>query len=92
MVSMALLGVALAAAVRNRAAVLVAAVVWVTLAESLVGSLIRKPEYLPVAAVRGLVSGSTPETLGFAAAGAVLALYVVAAFAAALMSLRRDIA
>lgn len=92
MALMALLGLALAAAVRNRAVVLVAAVVWIALAEDLVGALIKSRELLPAAAVRALVSGSGgADALSTLPAALTLTGLVAVAFGIAATSVRRDV-
>jgi ABC-type transport system involved in multi-copper enzyme maturation permease subunit len=92
MVLMTLLGIALASIMRNRAVALVACVLWLSLAENMMGSLLRIPKLLPGAVVRGLVSGASPDGLAAAPAAALLAGFAATAFAAALLTLRRDVA
>lgn len=90
MVLVALLGVAFAAAVRNRTVALVAGIVWIALAEGIVGGLLRIGEYLPGAAVSGTVTGGGHD-LGAVASAAVLTCWTAVAYLAALVGLRRDI-
>lgn len=85
MVLTSLLAVALAAACRNRTTALVGGIVWMALAEGIVGGLLRIDDYLPFAAVGNLVSGD-------AAAAAVLAGWTAALLVVAAGSLRRDVA
>lgn len=93
MVLTALLGVALATAIRNRTVALVSVLLWLILFEDLFGSLLKVPELLPGAAVSGLVSDNAgPEALAAGPAAAVLATFVVAALAAAAITVRRDVA
>lgn len=87
-----LLGVGVAAAVRDRVVALVACVIWIALAENVVGSLLHIEHYLPTALVSALVEGTSSAGLSAAPAAAALSAYVVVAFAAAVVSLRRDIA
>jgi ABC-2 type transport system permease protein len=90
---MALLGVAVATAVRNRTVALISVLVWLILLEDLFGSLLKIPELLPGAAVRALVAADAgPEALAAAPAAAVLALFVAAALAVAADTVRRDVA
>lgn len=90
---LALLGVALATAIRNRTVVLVSVLVWLILLEDLFGSLLKIPELLPGAAVHALVSGEGgAEALAAAPAAAVLAVFVAAAFAVSAVTVRRDVA
>lgn len=92
MALLALLGVAIGGAVRNRTAALVGCVVALTLGETIVGGLVKAPEVMPSAAVHGLVTGGAgADVLAPFAAAAVLAAYVAAAGVAALIALRRDI-
>ena len=89
----ALLGVALAATVRNRAVVLVACLVWLALLENLVGSLFKIPELLPGAVVRAVVSGSGgPDALSTLGAALVLLTFAAAAGSLAVTRLRHDVA
>jgi ABC-2 type transport system permease protein len=90
MVLLCLLGVAFAAAVRNRTVALVAGIVWVALAEAVVGGLLRIREYLPASAVRSLVAGGAPD-LGALSSAAVLTCWTMTAYAAAVIALRRDV-
>jgi hypothetical protein len=90
---LALLGVALATAIRNRTVALVGVVLWLILLEDLFGALLKVPELLPGATVQALVSGDGgPEALAAGPAAALLALFVAAAFAIAAITVRRDVA
>lgn len=90
---MALVGVALATAIRNRTVVLISVLVWLILIEDLLGSLFKVPELLPGAAARALVTADAgPEALAAAPAAAVLALFAAAALAVAAVTVRRDVA
>lgn len=89
----AVLGVALAALVRNRAVVLVATLVWLALLENLVGALLKIPEVLPGAVVGALVSGTGGRgALGPGTAAVVLLATAAAAMVAALARLNDDVA
>jgi hypothetical protein len=92
MVFLAILGVAVGAAVRDRTIALVAVVLWFALVEDLVGALLDIERFLPGAAAQALVSASAAS-----ATSAPLGLLLLFAFAAvtavaASVSLRRDIA
>jgi ABC-2 type transport system permease protein len=90
---LALLGVALATAIRNRTVVIVSVLVWLILLEDLFGALLKIPELLPAAAVQALVSGDGgPDALAAAPAAAVLAAFIAVAFAVATVTVRRDVA
>ena len=92
MVLLTLLAVGLAAAIRNRTVVLVASIVWIALAEDIVGAVLRIGEYLPSATVSSLVrGGGSADGLGAAASAGVLACWTAAAYLAAVISLRRDV-
>lgn len=84
MVLLTALGVAVGVLLRNRTVALVAVVLWLALGEDLVAALLRGDRLLPGAAAQDLVSGSASSAL-------VLAGLVAAAFAAAAVSLRRDV-
>jgi len=87
------IGVALAAVVRNRAFVLVVSLAWLSLGENVAGALLGMPELLPGAAVRALVSGSGGrDALSAAPAGLVLLALATAAMLAALTRLNDDVA
>jgi ABC-2 type transport system permease protein len=89
---LALLGVAVATAVRNRTVVIVGVLLWLVLLEDLVGALAKIPELLPGAAVQALVSGGGgPEALAPGAAAAVLGGFVAATSVAASVAVRRDV-
>jgi hypothetical protein len=91
MVLLTLLGVGVAAAIRNRTVALIGCALWLALGENLVGSLFRIPKLVPGAVVRGVVSGTSPDSLSAAPAAALLTAFVVVAFAAASSSLHRDV-
>jgi ABC-2 type transport system permease protein len=89
---MALLGVAVATAIRNRTVALIGVLVWLILLEDLVGSLFKISELLPGAAVQALVSADAgPDVLAAGPAAALLAGSAVAALAVAAVTVRRDI-
>jgi ABC-2 type transport system permease protein len=89
---LALLGVALATAIRDRTVALVSLLVWLILLEDLLGSVLKIPELLPGAAVQALVSAEAgPEALAAAPAAAVLAAFVAATLAVAAVTVRRDV-
>ncbi|HEX7166372.1 MAG TPA: hypothetical protein VF230_05255 [Acidimicrobiales bacterium] len=89
-----LLGVGLAAAVRNRAIALVGVVVWLALAENIVGTLLRIPGLMPASLMRAVVAGGASGAGALDAPLAALALVAVvaASFAAAVVVLRDDVA
>lgn len=90
---LAMLGAAVATAIRNRTVVIVGVLLWLILLEDLFGSLLKIPELLPGATVQALVSADGgPEALAAAPAAAVLAGFVAAALAVAAVSVRRDVA
>jgi ABC-2 type transport system permease protein len=90
---LALLGVALATAIRNRTVAIISVLVWLILLEDLFGSLLKIPELLPGAAVSALVSADAgPDALAAGPAAAVLTLFPAAAVAAAAVTVRRDVA
>jgi ABC-2 type transport system permease protein len=92
MTLLAVLGVFLGAAFRNRTVALIATIVWFALGESLIGALFHLSRYLPGAAVRGVVTAeATPEHLGSSMSALILAAYVLAVGVAALYAARRDI-
>lgn len=91
MTLVAMLAVALAAACRNRTAALVGGIVWLALAEDVIGGLLRIREYLPFASVGSLVAGGTSDGLSGAGAAAVLAGWTVLLLLVATASLRRDV-
>ena len=92
MALLAVLGVGIGVAVRNRTVAMVAAIVWFALAEDLVGALLHVGRYLPGAAVQGLVSNAatTEHPAGLTSAALLLA-YVAAAGVAARVALQRDL-
>lgn len=93
MTLMAVIGVALAAMVRNRTVILVVSLAWLSLGENLAGALLRIPELLPGAAVRALVSGTGGrDALSAEPAGLVLLAVATAATLAALARLNDDVA
>ena len=66
---------------------------WLILLEDLFGSLLKIPELLPGATVQALVSGTSgPKALATGPAAAVLTAFVLAAFAVATVTVRRDLA
>ena len=90
---MALLGVALATAIRNRTIAIVGALLWLILIEDLVGSLLKVPELMPGATVQALVSADGgPDALAAGPAAALLTAFVAAVFAVAAITVRRDVA
>ena len=91
MALISMLAVALAAACRNRTAALVGGIVWLALAEDVIGGLLRITEYLPFAAVGGLVTGGASDGLSAASSATVLAGWTAALFLVATASLRRDV-
>ena len=91
MALVSMLAVALAAACRNRTAALVGGIVWLALAEDVLGGLLRIREYLPFTSVGSLVAGGTPDGLGTAASAAVLAGWTIALLLVATAALRRDV-
>ena len=91
MVLTSVLAVALAATCRNRTTALVGGIVWLALAEDILGAVLRIGEYLPFAAVGNLVGGGSPDGLGSTASAAVLAGWTAALLLVATASLRRDI-
>jgi hypothetical protein len=93
MVLAALLGTVAGAAIRNRAAALVAALAWFALAEDLLGALLHIRRFLPGTAVTGLVTNEAgPDVLSAPRAGLVLAVTVAAASLVVTRLLRRDVA
>jgi hypothetical protein len=93
MTLLAVLGVGVATAIRNRTVALLSVVVWLVLLEDIFGSLLKVPELLPGSAVQALVSGDGgPDALAAAPAAAVLALFAAAALAIAAVTVRRDVA
>jgi hypothetical protein len=93
MTLVSLLGVALAAIVRNRALALVACLAWVALAEDLIGAAFKIPKLLPGSAARAFVAGTGgPDALGPLAAALVLLAFTVVAAAVAVARLRSDVA
>ena len=91
MTLMALFGLAVGAAVRNRAVALVACIVWLAFAENLLGGLLRIPKLLPGALVSGLVAGSGHDALSALPSAVVLTGVVTAAVATARLTLGRDV-
>ena len=93
MVLAALLGTVAGAAIRNRAAALVAVLVWFALAEDLLGALLHIRRFLPGAAVTGLVTNQAgPDVLSAPRAALVLAATVAAASLVVTRLVRRDVA
>ena len=93
MVLAALLGTVAGAAIRNRAAALVAVLVWFALAEDLLGALLHIRRFLPSAAVTGLVTNQAgPDVLSAPRAALVLAATVAAASLVVTRLVRRDVA
>lgn len=92
MVLLTTFGVAFGAAVRDRTIALVAVVVWFALGEDLVGALLDIERFLPGAAVKGLVSASATTATSAPLAVLLLVAFLIACAAAAVLSLRRDIA
>jgi ABC-type transport system involved in multi-copper enzyme maturation permease subunit len=87
-----LLGTFVGAAIRNRAAALVAALAWFALAEDLLGALLDVERFLPGAAVAGLVTNDVgPDALSAPQAALVLAATVAGAAVVATGLLRRDV-
>lgn len=89
MLVLALIGVAFAAATRNRTVALLAYLLWITLGETIAGGLTKAPEYMPGALVRAVVSDT--GTPGAAAAFALLLGLTALLFGFAIVSLRRDV-
>lgn len=87
----AMLAVALAGACRNRTTALVGGIVWLALAEDVLGGLLRISEYLPFESVGSLVAGGSPDGLGTVASAAVLTGWTAALLVVAAASLRRDV-
>jgi ABC-2 type transport system permease protein len=91
MVLWTLLGVGVAATVRNRAVALVGLLVWLAFAEDIVGGLFHIARYLPAAAAQALATGGGVDALDAPLAGAVLLAFALAALASAVIALRQDI-
>jgi len=90
---LALLGVALATAIRSRTIALISVLLWLILVEDLFGTLLKTPELLPGATVQALVSADAgPEALAAGPAAALLAAFAAAALAVAAVTVRRDVA
>ena len=90
---LALLGVALATAIRSRTVALISLLLWLILVEDLFGTLLKIPELLPGATVQALVSADAgPEALAAGPAAALLAGFAAAALAVAAATVRRDVA
>ncbi len=93
MVLAALLGTVVGAAIRNRAAALVAALAWFALAEDLLGALLHVKRFLPGATLTGLVTNHAgPDVLAAPQAAAVLAATAAGLILVAAGLLRRDVA
>lgn len=91
MALLAALGVGLAGAIRNRTVALIAFVLGTTLGESIVGGLLRIPEYMPSPLVDVAVSGRAADGVTPVAAFALLAALAGAAIGAAVVSMRGDV-
>jgi len=90
----AVIGVALGALIRAQSAAIVAAVVWIFIAETAVAGLaVSLGRWLPATAARGLGYDSSNGLLPQAGGGVVLALWTAAfGVGAVIVTLRRDVA
>jgi hypothetical protein len=89
---LALLGVGLATAIRNRTVAVVSVLVWLVILEDVIGALLKIPELLPGATVQALVAGDGgPGALDAAPAAGVLVGFVAVALLIARATLRRDV-
>jgi ABC-2 type transport system permease protein len=89
----AVIGVALGALIRAQSAAIVAAVVWIFIAETAVAGLaVSLGRWLPATAARGLGYDSSSGLLPQASGGIVLALWTAAfCVGAVIVTLRRDV-
>jgi hypothetical protein len=88
---LAAIGVAVGAAIRNRTVALVAVLVWFSLAEDLIGPLLHIARFLPSAAMQSLVAAEPGAATSGPLGALILVVCGIAATAAALVTLRRDI-
>jgi ABC-2 type transport system permease protein len=89
----AVVGVACAAIARNRAVVLVGALLWLALLESVVGAMLKIPELLPGAVVRAVISGhGGSDALAAGPAALVLLAICAASLVPAIARLDDDVA
>jgi ABC-type transport system involved in multi-copper enzyme maturation permease subunit len=84
-------GVAVGAALRNRTVALVSVLVWFTLAEDVLGGVLRIERFLPSAAFRSLVSADASGPTPAGTAVLLLLVLVAGAACAAAVSTRRDV-
>jgi hypothetical protein len=87
----ALLGVGVAATIRNRAVALVGVLIWIAFAEDIVGGLLHIDRYLPAAVAQALVTGGGAHALDAPLAAAVLVAFTSAGLVSAVVALRQDI-
>jgi ABC-2 type transport system permease protein len=87
----AVLGVGIAATIRNRAVALVGILIWLAFAEDIVGGLLHIGRYLPAAATQALGYGGGADALAAPLAAGVLVACTVGALASAVIALRQDI-
>jgi hypothetical protein len=88
----ALLGLAVAVAVRNRTVAVVGVLLWIAMAEDVIGGALHVHDQLPSAAFRGMVAGGADPALpGTTASFVTLAAITLGAWVLATVALRRDV-